>query len=289
MGIYKLVRSKGYKQFMAYLYGFGASLVITGALFKITHWTGANAMLAIGMITEAVVFAFSALEPLHVDYKWELAYPELATGIDETLSKGKKPVGSTTQQLDRMLEEAKIGPELIESLATGMRNLGENAKKLSGTSDAVAATDGYAANLAKAAESARNLSLQYDKTADALSQDANISEEYLTNIQRASGAVGNLASIYERTTQSLESNANSYTDQLDKLNQNLTSINTIYELQAKNSQMVSECFKTIENNVKLSAENTIKYKEEVDKLTKNIEQLSNVYGNMVAAMSLSKS
>jgi gliding motility-associated protein GldL len=289
MGLYKLVRSKGYKQFMAYLYGWGAALVIIGALFKITHWTGADVMLTLGMGIEAIIFFFSSFEPLHVNYKWELVYPELSIGTDEIVAKGKKsiPVGTPTQQLDKMLEEAKIGPELIESLATGMRNLSENAKKLSGASDATVATDSYAANLTKAAESARNLSLQYDKTADTLSKDMNISEEYLNNVQRASSAVGNLASIYEHTTQSLGGSANSYNDQLDKLNQNLTSINTIYELQAKNSKMVAESFQAIEANMKISAENTMKYKEEIDKLTKNIEQLSNVYGNMVAAMSLS--
>ena len=289
MGLYKLVRSKGYKQFMAYLYGWGAALVIVGALFKITHWHGATLMLSVGMFTEAIIFALSSFEPLHVTYKWELVYPELAIGPDEVTAKGKKamPVGTPTQQLDRMLEEAKIGPELIESLATGMRNLSENAQKLSGTSDAVVATDGYTTNLTKAAESVRNLSLQYDKTADSLSKDLNVSEEYLNNVQRASNAAGNLASIYEHTTQALESNTHSYGDQLDKLNQSLTSINTIYELQAKNTQMVAENFQAIEENIKISAENTRKYKEEVDKLTKNIEQLSNVYGNMVAAMSLS--
>jgi len=245
-------------------------------------------MLTFGMIIEAIVFAFSALEPLHVTYKWELVYPELGIGDEVTTSKKAMiPVGTPTQQLDRMLEEAKIGPELIESLAVGMRNLGENAKKLSGSADAVVATDSYAANLTKAAESARNLSLQYDKTADALTQDANISEEYLNNIQRASSAAGGLASIYEQATQSLENNANFQNDQLNQLNQSLTSINTIYELQAKNTQIVAESFQAIEENMKISAENTMKYKEEVDKLTKNIEQLSNVYGNMVAAMSLS--
>ena len=288
MGLYTLVRSKGYKSFMSKLYGWGASLVILGALFKILHLTGADYMLMLGMGIEAAIFFFSAFEPLHVTYKWELVYPELAIGTDE-VAKGKAmPVGTPTQQLDRMLEEAKIGPELIESLATGMRNLSENAQKLSGASDAIIATDGYTENLTKASESARNLSLQYDKTADSLSKDINVSGEYLENVQRASSAVGNLASIYEHTTQSLENNASFHNDQLNKLNQSLTSINTIYELQAKNSQMVAESFQAIEENIKISAENTMKYKEEVENLTKSIAQLSNVYGNMVAAMSLSK-
>ena len=135
MGLYNLVRSKGYKNFMAKLYGIGAAVVILGALFKILHLQGANIMLIAGMGTEAIIFIFSAFEPLHVEYNWALVYPELAIGNEEELKpvtkKAKKeaPTGTVTQQLDKMLEEAKIGPELIESLATGMRNLSENAKK----------------------------------------------------------------------------------------------------------------------------------------------------------------
>lgn len=83
MGLYKLVRSKSYKNFMAKLYGWGASLVILGALFKITHIKGANLMLMLGMITESLIFFFSAFEPLHVEYNWSLVYPELALGDDQ--------------------------------------------------------------------------------------------------------------------------------------------------------------------------------------------------------------
>ena len=55
-----LVRSKVYKTFMGYLYGWGASVVIVGALFKINHWPGAGPMLIAGMGTEAVIFFLSA-------------------------------------------------------------------------------------------------------------------------------------------------------------------------------------------------------------------------------------
>ena len=48
--------------FMNYAYSWGASVVILGALFKLTHITGANAMLFIGMIVEAIVFFISGFE-----------------------------------------------------------------------------------------------------------------------------------------------------------------------------------------------------------------------------------
>lgn len=300
MGLDKLVRSKGYKNFMAKLYGWGASVVILGALFKIMHFPGAAPMLIAGMGTEALIFFMSAFEPLHVEYNWALVYPELAAGDDietPTSGKGKKslPTGTPTQQLDKMLTEAKVGPELIESLATGMRNLADNAKKLSGISDAATVTDAYAANMTKAAESVRNLTLQYDKTAAALQKDSNISGEYLTNVQKASTAVANLAAIYENTSKSIQGDTGAYNEQLKKLNQNLGSLNSMYELQMKNSKDMLENYKLVEQNINTYAQNlndslanTKTYKEEIDKLTKNVSRLSSVYGNMVAAMSTTK-
>ena len=44
------------------LYGIGAAVVIIGALFKIQHWPGGNLLLTIGMVTEAIVFTYSAFE-----------------------------------------------------------------------------------------------------------------------------------------------------------------------------------------------------------------------------------
>ena len=76
--------SKSWKKFMAKLYGWGASVVIIGALFKIQHYPGAGPLLIAGLSTEALIFFFSAFEPLHEEPDWSLVYPQLRTGqIDE--------------------------------------------------------------------------------------------------------------------------------------------------------------------------------------------------------------
>ena len=96
---------------MAYLYGWGASIVILGALFKIQHYPGAGLMLIIGLGTEAVIFFFSAFEPLHEELDWGLVYPELAhmeEGEEEFDDDSTALSGTITEQLDRMLEDAKI-------------------------------------------------------------------------------------------------------------------------------------------------------------------------------------
>jgi len=299
MGLDAIVRSKGYKNFMSKLYGIGASLVILGALFKILHLQGANIMLMVGMGTEAIIFFFSAFEPLHVEYNWALVYPELAMGEDvqDVVSdKKRKPSGLTvTQDLDNMLSEAKIGPELIESLASGMRNLGENASKLSGVADAAVATDSYVSNLTKASESVRTLVSVYDKTSEAMSKDMNVSENYLNNVTKAATAIGQLASIYEQTVQAVKSDNSSYNEELRNLSKNLSAINAAYEMQLQNTQQHVDATNDIQQNIKKfttnlneSVENTVKYKEQIDNLTKNVSMLNTVYGNMLSAMNVNR-
>jgi len=61
MSLAELVQSSGWKNFIAKLYGIGASVVIIGALFKIQHWPLASIMLTAGLLTEAIIFFFSAL------------------------------------------------------------------------------------------------------------------------------------------------------------------------------------------------------------------------------------
>ncbi len=80
------------KKTMNFAYGMGAAVVIVGALFKIIHFeigplTG-NVMLTIGLVTEAIIFALSAFEPVDNELDWSLVYPELAGG--EAKEKGKK-------------------------------------------------------------------------------------------------------------------------------------------------------------------------------------------------------
>ena len=127
---------------MSKLYGIGASIVIIGALFKIQHWEGASEMLILGLGTEAVIFFFSAFEPLpHDDPDWTLVYPQLATGPDAK---------TAVQQLDNLLEDANIDSKLLKNLGDGMKNLGDQANKMSEMADAAGATQEFSDSLVKA-------------------------------------------------------------------------------------------------------------------------------------------
>lgn len=147
---------------MAKLYGWGAAVVILGAMFKILHLPGADLMLVVGLTTEAVIFFFSAFEKPHEEYDWTLVYPELA-GMedDESYEEGSSRSLSASQELDKMLEDAKIDGELIESLGNGLRKFGDAANRLNDTSEAAAATKEYEEQLTLASKNMESLNALY--------------------------------------------------------------------------------------------------------------------------------
>lgn len=300
-----LVRSKGYKNFMSKLYGWGAAVVIIGALFKINHWPGGTLMLIIGMGTETVIFFLSAFEPLHVEWDWSLVYPELAgmkmeegEGEAEAIPGESKATASLmkssdplTQQLDKMLEDAKIGPELVERLGQGMQNLADSASSLNNMTTAVAATDKFVSNMDVAAEAANDLSKAYQRTTESINNDVNLSSSYSESLKDATNAVTTLSSIYKETAQTLRTGDVSYVDELKKMASSLSSINAMYEIQLQNSTSQLEATKQVQERIQDmvvnfadSAEDVLKYKEQVDALTRKVSELNQVYGNMLAAM-----
>ena len=320
MGIIdKIVTSKAYKETTAKLYGMGAAVVIVGALFKINHWPGAEIMLIIGMGIEALIFFASAFEPLHVTYDWSLVYPELAGMEDahghgaEKEKKDKKKdkkadaqvevVGgvaggttiiggfSGTQELDKMLADAKIGPELIESLGKGLQNLSTTTAGLNNIAGAAAASEKFTTNINVASESVVELSSAYKKTADNLNKDLLVSGEYLSSVQEATSAVSTLANIYKETANTLSVGDASYLDELKTMASSLSSINALYEMQIQNSSTQLEATKAVQEridnlviNFADTAENVLRYKEQVNALSKKVGALNDIYGNMLAAM-----
>lgn len=320
MGIIdKIVTSKAYKETTAKLYGMGAAVVIVGALFKINHWPGAGPMLIVGMGIEALIFFASAFEPLHVTYDWSLVYPELAGMEDahghasEKEKKEKKKdkkaeasvqieggvVGGTTiiggfsgtQELDKMLADAKIGPELIESLGKGLQNLSTTTAGLNNIAGAAAASEKFTTNINVASESVVELSTAYKKTADNLNKDLLVSGEYLSSVQEATSAVSTLANIYKETANTLSVGDASYLDELKTMASSLSSINALYEMQIQNSSTQLEATKAVQEridnlvvNFADTAENVLRYKEQVNALSKKVGALNDIYGNMLAAM-----
>lgn len=251
--------SKSWKKFMAKLYGIGAAVVIIGALFKIQHWPMAGELLVIGLTTEAVIFFFSAFEPVHEELDWSLVYPELRTGEPAKEALTHNDDESITEQLDHMLEEAKIEPELIASLGNGLRSLSSQAEKLNEISDASVATNEYTASLKGASAKVGELSDTYAKASEALTG--------LTEGQRDGASTG---------------------EHLKKMSSNLAELNNMYETQLQELQTSSQLYSGITElmkNLNDSVEDTKKYKENISELATNLSRLNTVYGNMLSAMS----
>jgi len=257
--------SKKWKNFMAKLYGIGAAIVIIGALFKIQHWPMAGLFLVIGLSTEAVIFFFSAFEPPHEDPDWSLVYPELATGERAEGDDFKKDdQRSITEQLDDMLESAKIEPELIQSLGQGMRSLSDQAKQMGEITGAASATNEYANSLKDASSKVTSLSDSYAKASESLVG--------LTNNVDAGRNAG---------------------ESLQKMSTNLTALNEMYELQLRSSRekleaanQMFEGMGEMMTNLKNSVDDTKRYKENIAELSDNLAKLNTVYGNMLAAMTV---
>lgn len=222
MGIAELTQGKKFKNFMAKLYGFGAAIVIVGALFKIQHWPASGFFLVLGLGTEAVIFFFSAFEPPHEEVDWSLVYPELAGMGDEESShkkeKKRKPsIDPIAQKLDALMEDAKIGPELIESLGRGLSALGDNASKLSDMSNASVATDEYVKSLNKASNSAGAMSDSYNKAASAAQGMNEVMANFNASIE---SSVSNMKASVEDTAR--------YRNEVAALAKNLQQLNAVY-------------------------------------------------------------
>ncbi|WP_299549132.1 gliding motility protein GldL [Seonamhaeicola sp.] len=191
-----MAQSKANKKFMNLAYGLGASIVIIGALFKIIHFeigplTG-NVMLTIGLVTEAIIFAISAFEPVDEDLDWSLVYPELAGG--QKSKKEENPQGLLSKKLDELLKEAKIDGELISSLGESIKNFEGAAKNMSSTVDSIEATKKYGEELSLAAAQMESLNSLYKVQLESINKQAEINEESVENAAKLKEQMQSLAS-----------------------------------------------------------------------------------------------
>ena len=264
-----IFESKGFKKIMAMSYGLGAAIVILGAMFKILHWPGAGFMLALGLSTEAIIFIISAFEPIHQEPDWTLVYPELA-GMEPKEAKKGLNKGTVTQQLDKMLEEAKVGPELISSLGNGLKSLSDNVTGFKDLSNATLATNEYATNVQKASKSIEGINGSYVKAVEAMNSLAD-------------------------STSGTAAGSKDYQDQMQKITKNLASLNSVYELEIAESNNQLKSLNGMVNNLTAITKSLSEtegqanqFKVEIGKLTNNLANLNAVYGNMLSAMTVTK-
>ena len=245
------------------IYAWGATVVIVGAMFKILHLPFAGELLAIGLTTEAAIFFLSGFEPRHKEIEWEKVYPELSPnykGPRRAPSAG--PSSGITQQMDRALESGKIGPQLIENLGKGMRNLAESAARMGNMANAAVATNEYAQNVKRASQSLGQMNQSYASAISAMAKMA-----------------------------SSASDAKEYHAQVQNVTKNLSALNAVYEVELKDTnthlKSMNKFYTSVGaamENISQAGQSSEQFREELTKLTANINSLNRVYGNMLSAM-----
>ena len=178
MGLGNITEAKWYKTMMPKLYGWGAAVVILGALFKIEHLPFASEMLIVGLSLEAIIFFFSAFEKTHEEYEWDKVYPELSH--DQMTDPANM---SPAQQLDSALEKSKIDNELIESLNQGLRSFGEASTKLNETISAASGISEYNNQIQEGVKNMNALNSLYELQLQASNQQMEATTMFLQNLQ----------------------------------------------------------------------------------------------------------
>ncbi|NQW26977.1 MAG: gliding motility protein GldL [Flammeovirgaceae bacterium] len=251
---------------MPKVYGIGASVVIVGAMFKILHLPGSSLMLGIGLTVEAIIFFLSAFEPPHPEPDWSKVYPELSLDYDGPSAAPVRHSGPAATgvagQMDKMMEDAKIGPDLLKGLGDGIRNLADSASKMSKLGDAALATNEYADNMRSASKTLLEMNKAYGISMQAIGSMAEASkgaQDYQSQVQTVTKSLGALNALYEMELQ----DSHSHTKALNQFYSNVTdALGSMVE----------------------AGKETAAFQLELNQLTSNVANLNKVYGGMLTAM-----
>ena len=290
---------------MAKLYGIGASVVIIGALFKIRHLRGADLFLTLGLCTEAIIFFFSAFEPLHEELDWTLVYPELAGMSDpddiEHFKEHQFGEGRPLEKIETLLGDTNINEDSIRKLGEGLTKLSQAANSLADLANATAATQEFIGNMQGATDSISTLNQVYSSSTETIKNSAtSLANSYIQSADVISKSGNDVASSYaeiaetvRNENQAISKGGKTYEDHIEAMNKNLAALNAVYELQIKDSnvhmQGTQKVYSGLEDMIKKlkeSVDETNKYKEEIVKLRDNLSSLNNIYGNMLSAMNV---
>ena len=233
-----------------------ASVVIYGALQKILHTPSADKWLFWGLTTEAAIFAiYGVLYAIFPAVKEEY---EGNAGMKAAISTGNPAL----QSMDKMLQDADITPTNLKKLGEGFQKLGTTVSGISEVGDIVKSTSDFSKKTQEATTALSSMSSAFTSSAATMASFGNASES-----------------------------AKGFHDQVQVLTKNLGSLNTIYELELKESNNHLKALngfygKMAEASSAMmgSVEDAQKAKEQIGALATNLGKLNQVYGNMLGAM-----
>lgn len=240
--------------FLNYAYSWGASIVILGALFKLTHLYGADIMLFIGMGTEVVVFFLSAFDrPFDRTSDDDLSEePEDEKEPEETAA-AATPGGAGPSTI--IISGGGGGGAAAQQQGAGEYTPGVAAAAATAApvqGSGMAVVGGGGAAIVAGAEDAANPEL------------GEVTKSYVEKLKELTETLAKVEEQSRRMTTDSEEMVN--------LNRTLTGINTVYELQLKS---ISSQIGTIDQ-----------INEQTRKMAKQIEELNGVYSRMIKALTV---
>ena len=209
-----------------FIYSIGAAIVIIGALFKLTHFsigplTG-NVTLAIGLITEAIIFVIFAFDAPKSEesYAWENVYPELLDShaapnpkhstLGFQSAEVKELETSLSDKLDKMLADAKLDVELFERLKTGIDKFSTSVEQINSTVDVSQATTKYNDQLTLAASHLESMNALYALQLEHGKAQSEYSKKYVEDMQKSAAQ------------------SEKFNEELSGLTSNLNNLNRVY-------------------------------------------------------------
>lgn len=252
--------------FLNYAYSWGASIVILGALFKLTHLPGANIMLFVGMGTEVIVFFISAFDrpfdktaegrdiPTHITEEY-LESGETTASANTSASVGTTAVSGAPQVVVVGSGKPYNAPADAngKTLSTQASQIAESLSSENGASAPTAST--------VSAPQPNFVPQMSQEEAEALNEAQGNYVDELKNLVETLKKVNEQSSRLTRDSEEMEN-----------LNRTLTGISKIYELQLKGaSQQVG----TIES-----------INAQTQQMAQQIQQLNAIYARMIEAMTV---
>ncbi len=274
--IYRLQRwldSVPGQTFLNYAYSWGASIVILGTLFKLTHLPGANLMLYLGMGTEVVVFFISAFDrpfdktaigkelPTHVGEEEESPFGEGLEG--ENLDEGENVSGEGGSGESQETSGGQPIPSVVvvgggvvgggvSAAQSGETNAEGGEQVVGQTGEQVAA--GGVINPTDWVVSQQQISPEMEEA----------TSNYVEELKKLTEMLSKVSEQSERLTRDSE--------EMENLNRTLTGICKVYEMQLKGA---SSQIGTIDQ-----------INEQSRKMASQIEQLNKIYARMIEAMTV---
>lgn len=253
--------------FLNYAYSWGASIVILGTLFKLTHLPGANLMMFVGMGTEVIVFFLSAFDrpfdktqdgrelPTHYDMDGENGGEAPASSAVHNVNPAVYNTNPAVFNANAAAPNTNAAAPNANAAAYNINNV-ETAPNAQGTPVA-------GANIIIGGTSGAQ-TFDMGTTPEIASQLADAQTGYLEELKRLTETLQKVSEQSVRLTRDSE--------EMENLNRTLTGICKVYEMQLKGA---SQQIGTIDE-----------INEQSRRMAQNIEQLNSIYARMIEAMTV---